>query len=322
MDVAEDANAAGEAGVFDILVPGHYFCDLIFTDVPQFPALGAEVYTGGLSIVPGGVLNTVVALRRLGVRVGWLGSLGSDLFSQFIRHWIEAEGVDTALLTTEPGDFKRVTVAISMPGDRAFLTYVDDAPDRAAMTLDALTRAHDPVRARHLHFTGLMADARTPDLLDHCHAQGMTVSMDCQYRHETLEQPLVREILSRLDWFMPNESEALRLTGTNTLEDAAARLGECVPHLLVKRGAAGASAWVMGERTDSAALALMARDTTGAGDVFNAGFLAAWLRGEPTATCLRWGNVCGGLSTQGMGGTTTAPTLAALRAYLEAEQDV
>ena len=50
-------------------------------------------------------------------------------------------------------------------------------------------------------------------------------------------------------------------------------------------------------------------DTTGAGDNFNCGFLCGQVRGFSLADSLRMGNICGGLSTQGYGGTTTSPTL-------------
>lgn len=58
---------------YDVLIPGNYFCDLIFTGFPQFPELGTEVYTDGLKVTVGGVLNTVIALQRLNVNGGGWG---------------------------------------------------------------------------------------------------------------------------------------------------------------------------------------------------------------------------------------------------------
>jgi sugar/nucleoside kinase (ribokinase family) len=57
-------------------------------------------------------------------------------------------------------------------------------------------------------------------------------------------------------------------------------------------------------------------DTTGAGDAFNAGFLAALLRDRPLETCLRYGIICGGLSTTKRGGTAALPKLEELKKYL------
>ena len=49
-------------------------------------------------------------------------------------------------------------------------------------------------------------------------------------------------------------------------------------------------------------------DTTGAGDCFDAGFLHAWLRGEPPESCLRMVAICGALSTEGLGGLSAFPS--------------
>jgi sugar/nucleoside kinase (ribokinase family) len=289
---------------YDILIPGNYFCDVIFTGLPEFPALGSEIYTQGLAVTVGGVLNTVIAIRRLGVNVGWWGQVGTDLFSRFVLETVQAEGVDTSLLVNTNQPFQRVTVALSYPHDRAFISYVDTAPTSVQMIFAAL----DKVSFRHLHFTGFQLDPRTNELLDALHERGVTVSMDCQDRPITLDTPNVRDTLNKIGMFMPNAKEAMRLTECDSVLSAAEILRHLVPVLVIKDGANGAYVWQGEQSWHDPALDVTPVDTTGAGDVFNAGFLTAYLQGDSWPDCLRWGNICGGLSTLTHGGTASAPT--------------
>ncbi len=297
---------------YDVLIPGSYYCDLIFTGLPAFPALGTEVFTSGLTATVGGVMNSVVALRRLGVEVGWVGQVGTDFFSAFILQQAEQEGVDTSLLERLDHPFQRVTVAMSYPHDRAFLTYVDPAPSSIAL----VRRVLDQVSFRHLHFTGFQTDPNTPALLAEVKARGVTISMDCQHRVIEINDPLVRAVLSQLDVFMPNRAEAKQLTGEDDLHAAAQHFCALVPTVIIKDGADGAHGWHNGQHFYQPAITIEPVDTTGAGDVFNAGFLAAWLRGLPFDAALRWGAISGGLSTRGHGGASRAPTLDELAAWL------
>lgn len=297
----------------DVLVPGNYFCDLVFTGFPAFPALGTEVYTQGLTVTVGGVLNTVVALQRLGVNVGWLGALGNDFFSRYVAEVLQAEGVTLDGAQRLPTPLQRVTAAVSYPHDRAFITYVDETPNVVDLLLSALEGGSD---FRHLHFSRLMTDERLPALMRAWRDAGKTISMDCQHRQETLASPIVREVLSLVDWFMPNASEALRVANVHSLEEAVTVLRPHVRGLLIKDGGNGAHVWHGESAHHAPALPLTPIDTTGAGDVFNAGFIKAWRDGLPLPACLRYGNVCGGLSTQGYGGAVNAPTLAQVLACL------
>ena len=66
---------------YDVLLLGGYFCDLIFTGLPEMPQLGAEVYGSAFDMVPGASYTTALALRRLDLRAGWACDFGDDLFS-------------------------------------------------------------------------------------------------------------------------------------------------------------------------------------------------------------------------------------------------
>ena len=288
---------------YDILIPGNYSSDMIFRDIDGYPELGKNLFSQRFDIVPGGITNTVFALRRLGVNVGWITECGTDIFSRFILAQAEHEDVGTSLIVRREESARRITVALSYPEDRAFVSYTEHEPDVIQMALDL----DDEVEYSHIHFARLHVDKRMPKLLRRCRDRGIFVSTDCQHHEETVSDPLVREILSLVDMFIPNEKETQELTGTDSLEEGAKVLSDIVPYLVVKQGGEGAHAWFDGRHIFQEAMHLKPSDTTGAGDVFNAGLLAAHISGQDLATCLRWAVVAGGLATQGPGGTGTAP---------------
>ncbi len=285
---------------FDVVIPGHYYCDVIFTQMRDFPALGHEIYSEGVKVVPGGgALNTSIGLRRLGINAGWIGALGTDFFSQYVKNAVEHDNLDTSLVKYVDSPLERVTVALSYPDDRAFITHTRPPPDIIQMIYEAIEKAN----FRHLHFPGLTVREEMPELLKLCKAKGIRVSMDCQHRQETLEMPLVQAILSQVDIFMPNALEAKRITGESELPSAINRLSKLTTGVVVKNGAVGVIAQFGTTTYHSGAYEVTPLDTTGAGDIFNAGFLAAYLRNMPIKTCLRWGNYCAAQSTLGYGGS-------------------
>src|SRR5690606_38546623 len=127
----------------------------------------------------------------------------------------------------------------------------------------------------------------------------------------------IRRALRRVDVFMPNAAEACALTGRREPVEALEVLSRLCRLVVIKDGANGAYAgYGDGHVVHAPAIPIKVVDTTGAGDCFAAGFLKAWLDGRPLAECLRWGNICGGLSATARGGATAAPTLAEVQQWL------
>ena len=112
-------------------------------------------------------------------------------------------------------------------------------------------------------------------------------------------------------------AEARRLTGRTDVDGAARDLRRFVPTLVIKEGEGGARCWQGGHCYHAPALPVTVTDTTGAGDVFNAAFIAAHLAGADPRVCLQHGTVAGSLSTQMAGGANSAPDPEALQSALD-----
>lgn len=288
---------------------GAYFADLIFQELPRPVRPGTEVFAGGFSLLPGGAFTLAMALRRLGHDVVWATDFGTDVFSRHVLAGARAEGLDETGFRRHPIPLRSVTVALSSPGDRAMVSYQDPV---GPQPIAALLHEHRPrilVLPQLQHGTAVSAALRV------AHRAGTQVFMDCQDIPATLDTPTVREVLAQVGIFAPNAGEALRLTGTTTVDDALRVLAGLVDTVVVKRGAAGACAVQGGKRCDVTAVPVDVVDTTGAGDCFNAGFLHAHLTGQQLPACLRAAVACGAAATTGPG-SSAAPDLAGLRHWL------
>ncbi len=302
---------------YDILLLGDYFFDMIYTGLEQMPVLGHETYTQNLIATGGAMFTTAAAMRRLGTQVGWATHFGNDYYSQYVLNLALNENIDLSIVKNLDHPYRRVTTALALHGERAFVTFVDpDEADMHSYWLDTMNNC----TFNHLHFGGLVHPDEIQPYVEKAHALGATVSMDCQDTPMLKEIHQWHEIVNTADIFMPNAREALLLTGASDVQVALRQLGTwCDGRLVVvKDGANGACAIKNGEVFYAPAMKVsQVVDTTGAGDCFNAGFLHAYIvEHQPIDVCLRYGNICGGYSVQGVGGATTAPTYAQLQAML------
>ena len=234
---------------YDIIAFGDTCVDLILRDddiVPRFRQV--ENVIADYQLVMGGSCCIFAAgAAKLGLRVGLLGKLGDDAFGALIRRTLECAGVDTRHLATDPRLQTGLTAHLTQADDRAMLTV----PGTATALTASDVADEFLASARHLHLgslflqTGLLAD--WIDIARRAKALGLTVSLDTNWDpSETWDFGLERA-LPLIDVLLPNEQEALKLTGARTWEAAADILQPRVGTLVIKRGAEGAVAWRNGQ---------------------------------------------------------------------------
>jgi sugar/nucleoside kinase (ribokinase family) len=308
-----------------VLVVGPTYADLVFGGLERLPAWGEEVFARSFRMTAGGSAITAIALARLGHRVALVADLGDDALGAAMRRLLDEEGVDATFATGPAGAATPVTAVLTGAHDRAFATFLEEGASgaRAASVVAAALRATE---AEHVHVAGFPAVLADPHLVATARAAGARVSFDPGWDERALADPRVRAVARDVDVLLPNRMEADRLLagprGDVTDEGSAEALLDLLAAeradavTVVKDGAAGA--WGRGPggvAHHATAPEVLAVDPTGAGDVFDAGFLDAWWAGLPLAACLARGAWCGARATTAYGGATAAPTRADLEGH-------
>lgn len=298
---------------YDILIYGALFCDLIFTELPAMPEPGREIFAGDFTIAIGGSAIVAVALQRLGASVGLIAELGNDHLSNLARGLMQEQELDLSLIREHSYPLPQVSVALSTPKDRAFVTRFE----KPSAPRD-LTRIIEENRARHLHVSSFLAVLDQPDAAQIAHRAGLTVSLDPGWDEEGLRDPRLLAMIPELDFFLPSASEACHITQTDSPEAALTALSERMHDgvVVMKNGKDGVIAQRDTEQVRMDSLPVSPVDTTGAGDSFDAGFLYAHSRGKSLRDCLKYGVICGALATTAPGGATATPTLEEIKKWL------
>ena len=294
---------------FDILVAGEINPDLILTgDVtPEFGQVEKLVDSASMTIGSSSAIFACGA-ARLGLKVAFIGVCGDDIFGRFMLAEMQKRDVEVSRVLVREDGQTGLSVILNQGTDRAILTHPGLIPAlRASDIPDELLKT-----ARHLHVASYFLQKELqpdlPALFQRAHTFGLTTSLDTNYDPIEVWAGF-DELLKVTNVFLPNETEALSLTGEATIDLAANRLGSQVETVGIKLGAQGAlGAWKI-EKARVASIPVDVVDAVGAGDSFDAGFMYGYLNGWSLEQSLRLACVCGALSTQRAGGTDGQPTL-------------
>ncbi len=290
----------------DVLLIGPAFLDVVAAPVQRLPQPGEELHAAAIELAPGGFAIAAAALSRLGIRAALAAPVGDDGPGRYLLSLLQAEGVE---LIRGKAQRTPATIALNRAGDRAFLTAGFPADDALREVGLAALREYPACETVHLSCRGPFAEAVALE----ARAQGRFVSMDCGTDPQWLQSEALRRTLQFADIYLPNAREASLVTGAPDPRAAASALLRLVPSAIVKLGADGVLRADPGGVRHHPTAAKEAIDTTGAGDVFDAGYLAGRVYGFGEPASIRLGQYAAGLSIGALGGTAAAPTPAQAR---------
>ena len=265
-------------------------------DAGQAEALYARMGPGR-EISGGSAANTLAGAAALGCRCAFVGQVADDQLGQVFAHDIRANGVlfDVPARGGHPPT-ARCLILVSPDGERTMNTFLG-----ASHYLPLASIGGGLIeRARVLYLEGYMWDPAEPrevmrEAIRIARAAGNTVAMTLSVNfiielHRADLRALIDDGL--IDILFVNDEEVRCLVRNDDLEAAIAEVAPLVPLLVVTMGARGAAAFRGGERfTVAAEPVAQVVDTTGAGDLFAAGFLAGYVQGREVEDCLRMGAV-------------------------------
>ena len=292
--------------VFDLLVVGDCNPDLLIAGADVVPEFGQrEKRVDAASLVVGGsAAIAACGAARLGLRTAFVGAVGDDALGRFMLDALAERGVDAGWSPVEPGASTGITVALVCRDDRAMLTATGAMAALSAGQVDRALLA----MSRHVHVASyFLLDGLQPGLpalVAEAHGHGATVSINPQGDPSGAWDSGLPELIPEIDVLFVNEDEDLHIDS------------RACPCVVVRRGRRGAAVRTSAGVVEHPAVAVDAVDATGAGDSFDAGFLAAWLAGETPESALALACACGALSTRAVGGTAAQPTMAEARGVL------
>ncbi len=254
----------------------------------------------GREVSGGSAGNTAAGLAALGIKTAFIGQVASDELGDIYRHDIEAQGVN--FLVPARGDVgatARCLILVTPDAQRTMNTFLGAAQMLETAGVDMAAVAGSGIT----YLEGYLWDPQAPRAameaaIEAAHAAGRRIAFTlsdsfCISRHKADFVALIEQ--NKIDILFSNEAEIKEMAGTDDFDTAVNAFSGKVPTLVVTRSEKGAIA-IRGEERAQVSAEPIERliDTTGAGDLFAAGFLAGEARGLGLEQSLKLGAIAAG----------------------------
>jgi sugar/nucleoside kinase (ribokinase family) len=289
----------------DVSVIGLYILDVLGRPVTRIPDGGGVDFIEEIRLTVAGTAGgTIINTAKLGLKSLAVGAVGDDEKADWVLMTMKKHGIDTSIMQRIPGVPTSATILNIRPNGERPALHVRGASDH----LDVAPELYDTVFAApiiHLGGTGLLKKLDGPQsltLLQEAKKRGCIVTFDL-IAANAQTAAIVKPLLPSIDYFMPSIEEAREMSAQKNVDDCAKYYldhgAKCCVFTLGGDGAYYAHA--NGTRMTSPAYGVKVVDTTGCGDAFDAGFIAALHHKMDVETSLRFAQATAGLVATGLG---------------------
>jgi sugar/nucleoside kinase (ribokinase family) len=283
--------------VYRVLAVGDVNADLILTGLSTLPQSEQEVLATDFEVVIGGQTGTIArTLSKLGVNVTFVGKVGEDTYGRKAIEQLKQDGVNPSGIIVDPGVKTGITVVLSTGSERTFVTFLGSIGELRRSDIDS--KLLPGVNHIHVGSYYLQKNLRPEltELFREAKETNLTTSLDPGWDPANEWSNDLFDVLSLVDVFLPNEAEALAISQTGTPEEALRVLGEHAQAVVIKTGAKGCVARNKYKTSHCPAFDVPIVDVTSAGDIFNAGFIYAFLQGWNLDKAAQFATACGAIA--------------------------
>lgn len=306
----------------DVSTIGIHIVDILGRPVEAIPAgQGVALLEEIRMTVAGTAAGTAVDMARLGLGVATFGVVGDDELGRWLMGKMAQEGIDTSTLTVDPSAPTSATMLPIRPnGERPALHVIGANALLGPEHLD-----WDVIsQGRFLHIGGTSLMERldgepTGEVLKRAKAIGLTTSLDLIGVPDVDHEALFGPCYPYLDYFLPNEEDALALSGCSDRTEAITWFHDRgVGATVITLGPDGASYAGNGQlESVTPSYAVDVVDTTGCGDAFSAGFIAGLSEGMDPGDAVQVGVAAGSCVATGLGSDAGLTTRQGLASFMQ-----
>jgi sugar/nucleoside kinase (ribokinase family) len=285
---------------FDLITVGASLIDLVAM-INHFPDSDDEVFIPKMNIEFGGsAANTAVACARLGLRTMFFGKIGDDFFGQMILNKFKEENVNTSLIVKTRNNSTGICfIAVDKLGDRRMFAH-----SGAANEINSSDLKDDSIlkRIKVLYLASLQNTKVLSELAKKAKGYGTSVVLNPGALIVNQGLDIAKPILFNTDIYISSLNEAERLFNTN--------------ELVITLGKKGC--YVADEKSSYKipSIKVKVKDTTGAGDAFTAGFLAAKIKQAKLHDCGLAGIVTAAMTIREIGARNGLPKIEEIKEFI------